>query len=91
MLQLLLSAQANAQNNHGMDVDKLRIDKMFVGHGHHEKRPAPHGRGKTGTIRKPRSHLTVLLTEGSTKRITKIEPPMMLRHRKHFDQTMLRS
>ncbi|KAK9809209.1 hypothetical protein WJX72_011485 [[Myrmecia] bisecta] len=69
--KVLLSAKANAVNNHGLDASRLGIEKAFVGRGTHLKRIAIHGRGRSGLRMKYRSHLTIVLKEGLVKRFKK--------------------
>jgi large subunit ribosomal protein L22 len=57
------SAIANAENNHQLDVDKLFIKEASVGKAITMRRFRPRARGRTGRIRKPFSHLTVIVSE----------------------------
>jgi large subunit ribosomal protein L22 len=57
------SAVANAENNHGLDVDDLVIAHAFVGKGAVMRRFHPRGRGKSGRIEKFFSHLTIVVRE----------------------------
>jgi hypothetical protein len=59
----LESAIANAENNHDLDVDDLVVAEAFVGNGLVMKRWTPRGRGRVGRIRKPFSHLTIVVRE----------------------------
>ncbi len=59
----LMSAIANAENNHNMDVDKLVISSILVGKAIVMKRFMPRARGKAGKIRKMLSNITITLTE----------------------------
>lgn len=63
VLEVLNSAIANAENNHGLNIDKLYVSEAFVGKGLVMKRMRVRGRGKTARILKPFSNLTVKLTE----------------------------
>ena len=57
------SAIANAENNHRLDVDRLFIKEASVGKAITMRRFRPRARGRTGRIRKPFSHLTVIVSE----------------------------
>lgn len=55
----LQSAIANAENNHGLDVDDLVVAEAFVGKNLVLKRGRPRARGRYGRILKPFSELTI--------------------------------
>ncbi len=55
----LMSAVANAENNHGLDVDSLVVDEAFVGKNLVMKRIRARARGRAARIAKPFSQLTV--------------------------------
>lgn len=59
----LMSAVANAENNHNMDIDKLYIRDILVGKAIVMKRFMPRARGRAGKIRKMLSNITITLTE----------------------------
>jgi large subunit ribosomal protein L22 len=59
----LESAIANAENNHNLDVDDLIVAQAYVGNAMVLKRFSPRARGRAGRIRKPFSHLTVVVRE----------------------------
>jgi len=61
----LESAVANAENNHNLDVDDLVVAEAYVGNAMVLKRFSPRARGRAGRIRKPFSHLTVVVRETS--------------------------
>ena len=63
MLKLLKSAMANAENNHGMDVDKLYVSEVFVTPGPIMKRIRPMSHGRAFRILKRTSHITLVLKE----------------------------
>lgn len=63
VLVVLNSAIANAENNHGLNIDKLYVSEAYVGKGLVMKRVRFRGRGKTAGILKPFSNLTVKLAE----------------------------
>ena len=55
----LASAIANAENNHGLDVDELVVAEAYVGKNLILKRGRPRARGRFGRIEKPFSQLTI--------------------------------
>ena len=55
----LQSAIANAENNHGLDVDELIVAEAWVGKNLVLKRGRPRARGRFGRIQKPFSELTI--------------------------------
>jgi large subunit ribosomal protein L22 len=55
----LQSAIANAENNHGLDVDELIVAEAWVGKNLVMKRGRPRARGRFGRIEKPFSQLTI--------------------------------
>ncbi len=55
----LQSAVANAENNHGLDVDQLVVAEAYVGKNLTLKRGRPRARGRFGRIIKPFSELTI--------------------------------
>ena len=55
----LQSAIANAENNHGLDVDDLVVAEAHVGKNLILKRGRPRARGRFGRIQKPFSQLTI--------------------------------
>ena len=59
----LESAIANAENNHDLDVDDLVVAEAHVGNGIVMKRFAPRGRGRSGRVYKPFSHLTIIVRQ----------------------------
>ena len=59
----LQSAIANAENNHGLDVDALVIAEAWVGKNLVMKRGRPRARGRFGRIQKPFSELTIKLRQ----------------------------
>jgi len=61
--KVLESAIANAENNHGLDVDQLWVKEAFVGKGLVMKRWKARARGRIGRIKKPFSKLTVIVEE----------------------------
>ncbi len=59
----LQSAIANAENNHGLDVDELIVAEAYVGKNLTLKRGRPRARGRFGRIMKPFSELTIKVRE----------------------------
>lgn len=59
----LESAVANAENNHGLDVDALVVSEAHVGKNLVMKRFRPRARGRVGRILKSFSQLTVVVRE----------------------------
>ncbi|QFT62456.1 LSU ribosomal protein L22P [Roseivivax halotolerans] len=55
----LQSAIANAENNHGLDVDELIVAEAWVGKNLVMKRGRPRARGRFGRIMKPFSEITI--------------------------------
>ena len=59
----LESAIANAENNHGLDIDSLIVAEAYVGKNLVMKRGHPRARGRFGKILKPFSQLTILVRQ----------------------------
>ena len=59
----LQSAIANAENNHGLDVDELVVAEAYVGKNLTLKRGRPRARGRFGKIMKPFAELTILVRQ----------------------------
>ena len=59
----LESAIANAENNHGLDVDSLVIKEAFVGKSFVMKRFRARARGRVGKIMKPFANVTIIVSE----------------------------
>ncbi len=55
----LQSAIANAENNHGLDVDELIVAEAWVGKNITLKRGRPRARGRFGRILKPFAEITI--------------------------------
>ncbi|SIS66137.1 50S ribosomal protein L22 [Phaeovulum vinaykumarii] len=55
----LQSAIANAENNHGLDVDNLVVAEAWVGKNLVMKRGRPRARGRFGRIMKPFAEITI--------------------------------
>ena len=63
MLKLLKSAIANAENNHGMDVDKLYVSTAVANPGPTLKRYVARSRGSASPMLKRTSHISVVLDQ----------------------------
>ena len=63
VLKVLNSAIANAENNFGLDIDKLVVQEAYVGKSIVMKRMRARARGRAARILKPFSKLTILLKE----------------------------
>jgi large subunit ribosomal protein L22 len=61
--KVLQAAIANAENNHGLDVDRLYVAEAWVGRAFVMKRFHARGRGKSSGIEKPFSNLTIVVKE----------------------------
>jgi large subunit ribosomal protein L22 len=59
----LESAIANAENNHGLDIDTLIVKEAYVGKALVLKRFAARGRGKSTRIEKPFANITIIVQE----------------------------
>lgn len=73
--KLLLSAMANAEANHGMDVEKLYVAEIFAGAGPILKRIQPRAQGRAFRIFKRTSHITIVLKEKEEVATVKVEQP----------------
>lgn len=61
--KVLQAAVANAENNHGLDVDRLIVTEAHVGKSIVMKRFRPRARGRASRIEKHFSRLTVVVRE----------------------------
>ncbi|MDD2972262.1 MAG: 50S ribosomal protein L22 [Lachnospiraceae bacterium] len=61
--KLLESAVANAENNNGMNVEKLYVAECYADQGPIMKRVRPRAQGRAYRIEKRMSHITVVLDE----------------------------
>ena len=59
----LMSAVANAENNHQLDVDELVVAEAYVGKNLVMKRFHARGRGRSSMVMKPFSQITVVVRE----------------------------
>ena len=63
LLKLLKSAAANAENNHGMDPEKLYVAEALCTGGPIIKRFMPRAQGRAYRINKRTSHVTIVVKE----------------------------
>ncbi|MBS6844745.1 MAG: 50S ribosomal protein L22 [Firmicutes bacterium] len=63
MLKLLKSAVANAENNNGMDVEKLYVSTAIANPGPTLKRGMPRAQGRYNRILKRTPHITLGVSE----------------------------
>ena len=61
--KVLLSAIANAENNHNLNVDKLVVARAYADKSIVMKRWTARGRGRSAGIQKPRVHMTMVVAE----------------------------
>ena len=59
----VMSAVANAENNHGLDVNDLVVSQAYVGKNLVIRRFHARGRGRMSAIQKPFAQLTVVVKE----------------------------
>ena len=67
----VMSAVANAENNHGLDVNELVVSEAFVGKNLIMRRFAARGRGRASSITKPFSQITVIVRQKAEEEGTK--------------------
>jgi len=61
--KVLMSAVANAENNHGLDIDELRVSVIFVDEGPSLKRIKPRAKGRADRITKRSCHITIIVSD----------------------------
>jgi large subunit ribosomal protein L22 len=61
--KLLLSAVANAETNHGLDIDNLIVQEAYVGKGITMKRFMARARGRGTRILKPFSRINIVVAK----------------------------
>ena len=61
--KLLLSAVANAENNHNLDIDRLVVSEVVVGKGIVMKRFTARARGRAARVVKPFSNMRIVVRE----------------------------
>lgn len=57
------SAIANAEHNHGADVDELKVSIIYVDQGPTYKRMHARAKGRSNRILKPTCHITVKVSD----------------------------
>lgn len=65
--KLLQSAIANAENNHGLDIDELVVAQAYVGRAMVMKRFSPRARGRSSRIEKPFANMTIIVRQPETE------------------------
>ena len=63
LAKLVKSAAANAENNHGMDPEKLYVAATYATPGPIIKRMMPRAQGRAYRINKRTSHITIAVAE----------------------------
>lgn len=63
--KVVMSAVANAENNHGLDVNELVVSEAYVGKNLTLKRFHARGRGRGAPVMKPFSQLTVVVRQAA--------------------------
>ena len=72
ILKVLNAAVANAENNKQLDIDKLFIKEAFVGKSLRMKRWRPRAKGRSASIIKQFSKVTIVVEERTEiKKVTK--------------------
>ena len=71
--KVLESAIANAENNHGLDIDSLIVSEAYVGKNLVMKRFRARARGRGARILKPFSELTSVVREQAESEVEKSE------------------
>lgn len=70
--KVLISAMANALENHSLSPDSLRITKITVDEGPRMKRMRARAQGRGNRILKKTSHITVVVEEDASKPVNKV-------------------
>jgi len=63
--KLLNSAIANAEHNEGVDIDELKVSKIFVDEAMTMKRIRPRAKGRADRILKRSCHITVKVADNN--------------------------
>ncbi len=61
---IIKSAVANAEHNYDMETDGLVIKTIYANEGPRFKRYLPRARGRVDLMRKPTTHITVIVDDG---------------------------
>jgi large subunit ribosomal protein L22 len=62
--KVLASAVANAEHNHGVDIDELKVSRVLVDAAPQLKRFSARAKGRGTRIVKRNSHITVAVSDG---------------------------
>jgi large subunit ribosomal protein L22 len=62
--KVLASAVANAEHNHGVDIDELKVSRVLIDVAPQLKRFAARAKGRGTRIVKRNSHITVAVSDG---------------------------
>ncbi len=63
VMKVLNSAIANAEHNHGADIDDLRVASIYADQGPTYKRMQAKAKGRGARILKPTCHITVVVSD----------------------------
>jgi large subunit ribosomal protein L22 len=63
IMKVLNSAIANAEHNHGADIDELKVTSVFADQGPTYKRMQAKAKGRGARILKPTCHITVVVSD----------------------------
>ncbi len=63
VMKVLNSAIANAEHNHGADIDDLKVGSVTADQGPTYKRMMAKAKGRGARILKPTCHITVVVTD----------------------------
>lgn len=66
--KVLNSAIANAEHNHGADIDELKISQIMIDQGPVQKRISARAKGRAARILKRTSHITITVAENSEEK-----------------------
>jgi large subunit ribosomal protein L22 len=69
LLKLLNSAVANAEVKNAGDPETLEVSKVWVNGGPVQRRQLARARGRADTIRKPTSHITIVVRENPEAKV----------------------
>ena len=69
--KVLNSAIANAENNHQLDIDILKVTEAYCGKGMVMKRWRPRAKGRPGRINKHLTNITIKVAEVQNKKLEK--------------------
>tara|TARA_R110000868_G_scaffold253035_2_gene509760 strand:- start:3307 stop:3648 length:342 start_codon:yes stop_codon:yes gene_type:complete len=63
VMKVLNSAIANAEHNHGADIDDLKVTTIYADQGPTYKRMQAKAKGRGSRILKPTCHITVVVSD----------------------------